>query len=243
VLNNNNFSRGGPGEPTLLSFDDVRTLFHEFGHGLHGLMSDVTWDTLSGTAVLRDFVELPSQLFEHWALEDEVIRRHARHHVTGEPLPDALLEKLRRARHFGQGYETVRFMASALVDMAIHALPEPPADPIAFEADLLRRLGHPASAGLNHRLPHFQHLFSGDGYAAGYYVYLWAEVLDADAYGAFQEAGNPFDAATAQRLLRHIYAAGDTVAPEATYTAFRGRMAAVEPMLRKKGLLEAAEPA
>lgn len=243
VLNNNNFARGGAGEPTLLSFDDVRTLFHEFGHGLHGLMSDVTWDTLSGTAVLRDFVELPSQLFEHWALEDEVIRRHARHHVTGEPLPDALLQKLRQARYFGQGYETVRFMASALVDMAVHALPEPPADPVAFEADLLRRLGHPASAGLNHRLPHFQHLFSGDGYAAGYYVYLWAEVLDADAYGAFEEAGDPFDAATAQRLLRHIYAAGDSVAPEATYTAFRGRMAAVEPMLRKKGLLAAAEPA
>ena len=242
IVNNNNFAKAAPGQPTLLSFDDVRTLFHEFGHGLHGLLSSVGYERLAGTNVLRDFVELPSQLFEHWMSEPAVLRRHARHVVTGEPIPDALIRRLEAARRFGQGFETVRYTASALTDMAVHALPraEVPDDVVAFEAEVLRQRGLPRGVGLNHRYTHFQHLFAGSGYAAGYYVYLWAEVLDADAFDAFVEAGDPFDAGVAQRLQRHIYAAGDSVEPGATYAAFRGRAPQIEPMLKKRGLLEPA---
>ncbi|MFY8084930.1 MAG: M3 family metallopeptidase [Rubrivivax sp.] len=240
ILNNNNFAKGAPGAPTLLSMDDVRTLFHEFGHGLHGLLSNVTYERLSGTQVLRDFVELPSQLFEHWASEPAVLKQHARHWQTDEPIPDELLERLQRARRFNQGYETVRYTASALVDMAVHALTdeEPPADLSAFEAQELQRLGLPHGVGLNHRLVHFQHLFSSSGYAAGYYVYLWAEVLDADAFDAFVEADDPFDPQTAQALQRFVYGSGNSLEPGAAFASFRGRQARVEPMLRKKGLLE-----
>ena len=242
IVNNNNFAKAAPGEPTLLSFDDVRTLFHEFGHGLHGLLSSVGYERLSGTNVLRDFVELPSQLFEHWMSEPAVLRRHARHVATGEPIPEPLIERLAAARRFGQGFETVRYTASALTDMAVHALPQGqvPEDVVAFEAQVLRERGLPPGAGLNHRYTHFQHLFAGSGYAAGYYVYLWAEVLDADAFDAFVEAGDPFDAAVALRLKQHIYAAGDSVEPGTTYAAFRGRAAQLEPMLKKRGLLEPA---
>jgi peptidyl-dipeptidase Dcp len=242
IVNNNNFAKAAPGESTLLSFDDVRTLFHEFGHGLHGLLSSVGYERLSGTNVLSDFVELPSQLFEHWMSEPTVLRRHARHVATGEPIPDALIERLAAARRFGQGYETVRYAASALTDMAVHALPQGqvPSDVVAFEAQVLRERGLPSGVGINHRFTHFQHLFAGSGYAAGYYVYLWAEVLDADAYDAFVEAGDPFDAGVASRLKRHIYSAGDSVEPAATYLAFRGRAAQLEPMLKKRGLLEPA---
>jgi peptidyl-dipeptidase Dcp len=242
IMNNNNFAKGAPGEPTLLSMDDVRTLFHEFGHGLHGLLSQVTYRRLSGTQVLRDFVELPSQLFEHWAQETEVLKRHARHWQTGEPIPDDLIARLRRAQRFGQGYETVRYTASALVDMAVHSLSEPPDDVCAFEAETLARLGLPHGVGLNHRLVHFQHLFAGSSYAAGYYVYLWAEVLDADAYGAFVEAGNPFDGRVADSLRRFIYGSGNTLEPGLAFASFRGRAPQVEPMLRKKGLLPATAP-
>ena len=242
IVNNNNFAKASAGAPTLLSFDDVRTLFHEFGHGLHGLLSSVGYERLSGTNVLRDFVELPSQLFEHWMSEPTVLRRHARHVASGEPIPGPLIARLAAARRFGQGYETVRYIASALTDMAIHALPQGqvPDDVVAFEDQVLRERGLPPGVGLNHRFSHFQHLFAGSGYAAGYYVYLWAEVLDADAYDAFVEAGDPFDAAVATRLKQHIYAAGDSVEPGATYTAFRGRPAQIEPMLKKRGLLEPA---
>ena len=241
VVNNNNFAKGAPGEPTLLSFDDARTLFHEFGHGLHGLLSNVTYERLSGTSVLRDFVELPSQLFEHWLSEPEVLKRHARHHATGEPIPDALVARLHEARRFNQGYETVRYTASALVDMAAHARTGGEAlDVVAFERVELERLGLPAAVGINHRLTHFQHLFSGSSYAAGYYVYLWAEVLDADGFDAFAEASGPFDPAVAQRLKKFIYSSGNSLEPSAAYRAFRGRAPTVEPMLRKKGLLEDA---
>ncbi len=238
VVNNNNFAKGAAGEPTLLSFDDARTLFHEFGHGLHGLLSSVTYERLSGTNVLRDFVELPSQLFEHWLTEPDVLKTHARHVRTGEPIPDALVAKLHAARKFNQGYETVRYTASALVDMAVHAQPAAAGiDIVAAERAELARIGLPRGVGLNHRLPHFQHLFSGSSYAAGYYVYLWAEVLDADGFDAFAEAGNPFDPAVAERLQRFIYSAGDSLEPRAAYRAFRGREATVDPMLRKKGLV------
>jgi peptidyl-dipeptidase Dcp len=241
ILNNNNFAKGAEGEPTLLSLDDARTLFHEFGHGLHGLLSDVTYERLSGTQVLRDFVELPSQIFEHWITEPEVLQRHARHWRTGEPIPPSLVERLHAARRFNQGYETVRYTASALVDMAVHSLQaaEPPADLCAFEDELLRGHGLPHGVGLNHRLVHFQHLFAGSSYAAGYYVYLWAEVLDADGYDAFVEAGSPFDADVAGKLRRHIYASGNSGEPGAAFAAFRGRAPTVQPLLKKRGLVEA----
>jgi peptidyl-dipeptidase Dcp len=238
VLNNNNFARGDGNGPTLLSLDDVRTLFHEFGHGLHGLLSDVRYERLSGTQVLRDFVELPSQLFEHWIDEPEVLKRHARHSKTGEPIPDLLIERVHAARRFGQAYESVRYTASALVDMAAHAATDPIDDVVAFEQRVLAERRAPAVAGLNHHLPHFQHLFSGSSYAAGYYVYLWAEVLDADAYDAFVEAGDPFDADTAERVRRWIYSSGNSVEPGAAYAAFRGRAASLEPMLRERGLID-----
>jgi peptidyl-dipeptidase Dcp len=238
VLNNNNFARG---EPTLLSMDDARTLFHEFGHGLHGLLSNVRYQRLAGTQVLRDFVELPSQLFEHWILEREVLRRHARHWQTGEAIPDALIDRLQAASRFNQGYETVRYTASSLVDLHLHSRtePEPPADLVAWENELLDTLGCPRAVGTNHRVVHFQHLFSSAAYASQYYVYLWAEVLDADGYDAFVEAGNPFDPATAERLYRHIYSVGNSVPPQETYAAFRGRAATVQPLLRKRGLVPA----
>jgi peptidyl-dipeptidase Dcp len=238
VLNNNNFAKAAPGAPTLLSPDDVRTLFHEFGHGLHGLLSDVGYRRLSGTQVLRDFVELPSQLFEHWGQEREVLQRHARHWQTGEVIPAALLDRLEAARRFGQGYETVRYVASAIVDLAAHEASAPVDDIAAFEQQVMAARGLPADAGLNHRLPHFQHLFSGDSYAAGYYVYLWAEVLEADAWGAFDEAGSAFDPLVAERLKDCIYSRGGSVEPGAAYRAFRGRDARIEPMLRDRGLLD-----
>ena len=239
ILNNNNFARGAAGEPTLLSFDDVRTLFHEFGHGLHGLLSDVEHERLAGTQVLRDFVELPSQLYEHWMAEPQVLKTFARHWQTDEPLPDALLARLLAARQFGQGYETLRYTASAIVDMAAHALPGAPDDVVAFERETLARWGLPSEVGMNHRLTHFQHLFSSAGYAAGYYVYLWAEVLDCDAFDAFVEAGDVFDAEVAARLRECIYASGNSREPGEAFRAFRGRDPVVEPMLKDRGLLPA----
>lgn len=236
ILNNNNFAQASP---TLLSFDDVRTLFHEFGHALHGLLSNVTYAQLSGTRVLRDFVELPSQLFEHWMSEPEVLRRHARHVETGEPIPQALIERLHAAERFGEAYETVRYSGSAIVDMAVHRHPDPAAvaDWTAFEDQVLRERGLPAATGINHRLTHFQHLFSGDSYAAGYYVYLWAEVLEADAWRAFVEAGDPFDPVVAQRLKRCIYSVGNAVEPGEAFRTFRGRDAVITPLLQQKGLV------
>lgn len=240
IVNNNNFAKAAPGEPTLLSFDDARTLFHEFGHGLHGLLSRVTYHRLAGTQVLRDFVELPSQLFEHWLSQPEVLAKHARHWQTGEPIPGALVERLQAAQRWGQGYDTVSYVGSALVDLALHARTEAeaPLDVCAFEREELARLGMPEAIGVRHRLVHFQHLFAGSNYACGYYVYLWAEVLDADAFNAFEEAGDPFDAQVAARLHRHIYSVGDTVPPQQAYTDFRGRLPALEPLLSKRGLLE-----
>ncbi len=241
IANHNNFAKAPAGEPTLLSMDDVRTLFHEFGHGLHGLLSDVTYERLSGTNVLQDYVELPSQLYEHWALEPVVMRKHARHYKTGEPIPEALRQRIEEARLFNKGYETVQYTASALVDMAAHSLARyDDFDLVAFEKAELDRLGMPSAIPMMHRMTHFRHLFASDAYAAGYYVYLWAEVLDADAFDAFVEAGDPFDEPTAERLRRYVYSAGNTVEPREGYAAFRGRAASVEPMLRKKGLLEEA---
>jgi peptidyl-dipeptidase Dcp len=237
VINNNNFAKASP---TLLSFDDVRTLFHEFGHGLHGLLSQVKYERLAGTRVLRDFVELPSQLFENWALEPQILERHARHHQTGAAMPQALLDKLDAARRFNQAWATVQYTGPALIDMALHSLPRgTPVDIAQFEAQQIEALGIPEDIGQRHHLPHFQHVFAGSSYAAGYYVYMWAEVLEADAFNAFTEAGDPFHAETAQRLLRNVYSAGSTRAPAQAFRAFRGRDPVVEPMLEKRGLIAA----
>ena len=237
VLNNNNFAKGSP---TLLSFDDIRTLFHEFGHGLHGLMSNVQYERLAGTNVLADFVELPSQLFENWAQEREVLLRHARHVETGEAIPAELLERLDAASRFDQAFTTVQYVGPALIDMALHARTDTaPVDIAQFQADEAAKLGVPDDIGMRHYLPHFQHLFAGDDYAAGYYVYMWAEVLEADGYAAFTEAGDPFDRGTAERLLTWIYSAGNSIDPATAFRTFRGREPAVEPMLEKRGLLAA----
>jgi peptidyl-dipeptidase Dcp len=236
IYNICNFAKPEAGKPALLSFDDARTLFHEFGHALHGMLSDVTWPSVSGTSVARDFVELPSQLYEHWLAVPAVLEKHARHAETGEPMPAALMEKLKAARTFDAAFGAVEFTASALMDMAFHARDSVPADPMAFEAAELERMMMPAEIAMRHRSPHFQHVFSGEGYAAGYYSYLWSEVLDADAFAAFEETGDPFDPALAKRLRDHVYAAGGSKDPEVLYTAFRGRMPEPDAMMRKRGL-------
>ncbi len=236
IVNNNNFAKGAP---TLLSFDDGRTLFHEFGHALHGLLSRVRYRSQSGTSVRRDFVEFPSQVFEHWFTLPETLRTHARHHETGEPIPDAVIERIRAAEGFNQGFGTVEFTSSALIDMALHRHPDPATlDIDRFEREFLERIGMPAAIGLRHRPAHFQHLFAGGGYAAGYYAYMWAEVLDADGFEAFREAGDPFDPALAARL-RAIYAAGDTRDPMALYVAFRGREPNTAALLKGRDLVGA----
>ena len=234
IVNNNNFSRS---DPVLLSFDDAETLFHEFGHALHGLLSRVRYPAQSGTMVRRDFVELPSQIYEHWMGLPETLRRYARHHETGAALPDAVIERLVAARGFNQGFATVSYTSAALLDMALHqhAAPET-LDVVAFEAEVLAGIGVPAAVGVRHRAAHFQHLFDGGGYAAGYYGYLWAEVLDADGFEAFTEAGDPFDPALAGRL-RTLLSAGDTRDPMALYVAFRGRAPSTAALLRHRALV------
>jgi len=241
ILNVCNFSKPAAGEKALLSFDDARTLFHEFGHALHGLLSNVTYPLLAGTSVSSDFVELPSQLYEHWLEVPEILQKYARHAHTGEPMPQALLDRLLATRTFNQGFATVEYTACALVDLDIHALPDAAKlDVSQFERDDLERIAMPAEIVMRHRLPHFQHLFSGGGYAAGYYSYMWSEVLDADAFEAFAETGNAFDPATAQRLRDWIYSAGNLRDPAEAYKAFRGRLPAVDALLKKRGLDRAA---
>jgi peptidyl-dipeptidase Dcp len=237
ILNICNFAKPAPGEPALLSFDDARTLFHEFGHALHGLLSNVTHPLLAGTAVPSDFVELPSQLYEHWLEVPEILRDYARHYRTGEPMPQALLDRLLATRTYNQGFATVEYTSCALVDLDLHGLAEPAGlDVSEFERRELAALHMPAEIVMRHRLPHFQHLFAGSGYAAAYYSYLWSEVLDADAFESFEEAGSAFDAETAKRLRQFIYGAGNLRDPAEAYKAFRGRLPTVEALLKKRGL-------
>ncbi|MFN8722483.1 MAG: M3 family metallopeptidase [Rhodospirillales bacterium] len=234
IANNNNFSKASP---TLLSFDDARTLFHEFGHALHGIMSKVRYPSQSGTSVRRDFVEFPSQVMEHWIASEETLREFAVHHETGTPIPEDLLARILAARTFNQGFQTVEYTAAALLDLEMHRSPDDgPVDPTAFEAAVKAKIGMPSEIAIRHRAPHFQHLFAGDGYAAGYYAYLWAEVLDADGFEAFVEAGDLFDPALAERLGT-VFAAGDTVDPMALYAGFRGRPPSIDPLLRQRGLV------
>jgi peptidyl-dipeptidase Dcp len=241
IVNVCNFSKGGDGEPTLLGFEEARTLFHEFGHALHGLLSNVTYPKISGTSVATDFVELPSQLYEHWLEQPEVLRRFARHYQTGEPIPEDLLQRLLAARNFNQGFGTVEYVASAIVDLDLHSLGKPDAiDSTAFEADALARIGMPDEIVMRHRPPHFGHVFSGGGYAAAYYSYMWSEVLDADAFEAFEETGDIFHPATAKRLREAIYSAGGARDPVDAYKAFRGRLPSPEALFRKRGLADPA---
>jgi len=233
VVNNNNFAKGAP---TLLSFDDAETLFHEFGHGLHSLLSRVRYRSQSGTAVRRDFVEFPSQIFEHWMSAPETLLSYARHYLTGEPIPEELLRRLLAARTFNQGFATVEYTGSALLDLELHCEPAPQKLDLArFEREFLDRIGMPREVGLRHRPAHFQHLFAGGGYAAGYYAYLWAEVLDADGFAAFTEAGDDFDPELAA-CLKTIYSAGDTRDPIELYRAFRGRDPKIDALLEQRGL-------
>ena len=236
IINVCNFAKAPEGKPTLLSFDDARTLFHEFGHALHGILSNVTYPSVAGTAVARDFVELPSQLYEHWLTVPAVLSEHARHVETGEPMPRELLDKVLAAQTFNAGFGAVEFTASALVDMAFHTAEKVPDDVIAFEKAKLKELGMPDAIAMRHRTPHFAHVFSGDGYSAGYYSYMWSEVLDADAFAAFEEAGDVFNETMAKKLHDHVYSAGGAIDPEETYLAFRGKMPTPDAMIEKRGL-------
>jgi len=235
VVNVNNFAKGAPREPSLLSLDDARTLFHEFGHGLHGLLSDVNYPSVCMTSVEKDFVELPSQLYEHWFTHPAVLKKFARHYKTGKPLPEALLEKIKAARNFNQGFATVEYITSAIVDLDLHTLEDPSGlDVDAFERKALSRIGSPAEIGMRHRIPHFQHIIGG--YASGYYSYMWSEVMDADAFKAFEEAGDIFDPELAEKLHDYIYAAGGTQDPADAYRSFRGRLPTPQALLEKRGL-------
>jgi peptidyl-dipeptidase Dcp len=246
VSNNSNFVQGKAGEPILISWDDARTLFHEFGHALHGLSSNVGYPSLSGTAVARDYVEFPSQLLEHWVSTPEVLDRFALHHQTGKPMPKELAAKIERAAQFNQGFSTVEYLASALVDMKLHlaaAQSTAKIDPDAFERQTLAALGMPKEIVMRHRTPHFSHVFAGDGYSAGYYSYLWSDTLTADAWEAFEEGGGAWDKAVAKRLRDHVFSIGNTVDPADGYRQFRGRDAGIDALMRKRGFPVPKPPA
>jgi peptidyl-dipeptidase Dcp len=244
IVNVCNFPKGAEGQPSLLSPDEARTLFHEFGHGLHGMLSEVTYPSLSGTSVFTDFVELPSQLYEHWQEQPQVLRQFARHYQTGEPLPDDLLTRFIAARQFNQGFATVEFVSSALIDLEFHTQPASATrDVRAFERQELEKIGMPTEISMRHRPQQFGHVFSGDHYASGYYSYMWSEVMDADAFGAFEEAGNIFDPVVAKRLHDDIYSSGGSRDPQDAYVAFRGREPEPDALLRRRGLLETSEAA
>ncbi len=231
-----NFAKAPEGEPCLLTFDDARTLFHEFGHALHSMLSDVTYGFISGTSVARDFVELPSQLYEHWLSVPEVLEQYARHADTGEVIPADLLQRLLAADNFDQGFATVEYTASALVDLAFHT-EHPPADPMQKQAEVLDAIGMPAAITMRHATPHFAHVFSGDGYSSAYYSYMWSEVMDEDAFEAFKETGDAFDAATAKRLHDNIFATGGSKDAEELYLGFRGSLPKVDALLKGRGLV------
>ncbi|MEO1140934.1 MAG: M3 family metallopeptidase [Pseudomonadota bacterium] len=241
IVNVMNFAKAPAGEATLLTFDDARTLFHEFGHALHGMLSNVTYPRVSGTSVARDFVELPSQLYEHWLGEDEILEKYAVHYKTGEPMPRDLVERLKAAENFNQGFATVEYTASALVDLELHTMPADDAqDILAIEGNILEKIGMPSEITMRHRTPHFAHVFSGDGYSAGYYSYMWSEVMDADAFEAFKEQGDAFDAETATRLRDFIYSTGGSRDPSELYVEFRGKMPEIDALLKGRGLKDAA---
>ena len=235
VSNNSNFVKGKPGEPVLISWTDAQTLFHEFGHALHGLSSNVNYPSLAGTRVARDYVEFPSQVLEHWLSTPEILNRYALHYQTGKPIPAELVQKIMNAETFNQGFKTVEYLSSALVDMKLHLAGAQPIDADKFEREALAALGMPSEIVMRHRTPQFGHVFAGDGYSAGYYSYLWSDTLTADAWEAFTEAGGPWDKAVAQKLRDHVFSVGNTVDPADGYRAFRGRDAGIDALMRKRG--------
>jgi peptidyl-dipeptidase Dcp len=235
VSNNANFVKGKPGEPVLISWDDATTMFHEFGHAMHGLASNVTYPSVSGTNVARDYVEFPSQLLEHWLGTPEVLGKFALHYKTGEPIPAALVDKIKKAGKFNIGFGTVEYLSSALVDMKLHLAGSQPIDAAAFEKETLKSLGMPDEIVMRHRTAQFAHVFSGDGYSAGYYSYLWADTLTADAYEAFVEGKGPYDHEVAERLRKNVFSVGNTIDPADGYRAFRGRDAGIAALMRKRG--------
>jgi peptidyl-dipeptidase Dcp len=238
VTNVCNFAKPEKGKPALLSWDDARTLFHEFGHALHQMLSDVTYESLSGTSVARDFVELPSQLYEHWLEVPEVLGEYATHAQTGEPIPADMLDRLIGASTYDAGFSTVEYVASALVDLEFHR-GSAPADPMQKQAEILESIGMPRAIRMRHATPHFAHVFAGDGYSSGYYSYMWSEVMDEDAFAAFKEAGGAFDPEVAKSLEDNILSKGGTVEADALYVAFRGKMPEVEALLKGRGLIAA----
>jgi peptidyl-dipeptidase Dcp len=242
VSNNSNFVKGKEGEAVLISWTDSRTLFHEFGHALHGLSSDVTYPTLSGTNVARDYVEFPSQLLEFWMFTPEVLNRFALHHQTGAPIPRELVAKIEKTATFNQGFSTVEYLGSAIVDMKLHLAGAQEIDPDAFERDTLKAQGMPSELVMRHRTPQFTHVFAGDGYSAGYYSYLWSDTLSSDAYEAFTEAKGPYDKDVAERLRKNVFSAGDTVDPADGYRAFRGRDPDIAALMRKRGFAKPLPP-
>ena len=235
VSNNANFIKGKPGEPLLISWDDATTMFHEFGHALHGLNSNVTYPSLSGTAVARDYVEFPSQLMEHWLSTPEVLQRFALHYQTGKPIPQTLVDRIKKSATFNQGFATVEYLSAALVDMKMHLAGDRKIDPDAFERETLAELGMPKEIVMRHRTPQFLHVFGSDGYSAGYYSYLWSDVLTADAFGAFVEGKGPYDKAVAESLRKNIFSVGNTKDPAEAYRAFRGRDPKVDALMKKRG--------
>src|SRR5688572_3569691 len=235
VSNNCNYMKPAPGKPVLVSWDDAVTLFHEFGHGLHGLASSVRYPSLSGTNVDRDYVEFPSQLLESWLPTREVLNRFARHCATGAPMPEALVKKIEAASKFNKGFDNVEYLSSALVDMRLHLEPANARDVAAFERETLAAIGMPKQMVMRHRLAHFGHLFSGDSYSAGYYSYLWADTLSADGFEAFTEASGPYDKTVAQKLRDHVLSVGNTGDPAEGYRAFRGRDPTIDALMRRRG--------
>lgn len=235
VSNNSNFVQGKPGEPVLVSWDDATTMFHEFGHALHGLSSNVTYPTLSGTAVPRDYVEFPSQLLEHWLSTPEVLQKYALHYKTGKPIPQALVDKIKKASTFNQGFATTEYLSSALIDMKLHLAGSQKIDPNKFERETLASLGMPKELVMRHRTPQFAHAFGSDGYSAGYYSYLWSDVITADAFGAFTEGKGPYDKEVGKRLVQYIFSVGNTIDPADAYRKFRGRDPRVEALMKKRG--------
>jgi peptidyl-dipeptidase Dcp len=231
--NNNNFVKGAPGQPVLISLDDARTLFHEFGHALHGLLSEVNYPGLGGTP--RDFVEYPSQVHEQWVLSPPILERFALHSETGKPMPKALLDKVAKSEKFNQGYATVEYLSAAIVDLELHLVADGVVDANAFEESTLQRIGMPREVAMRHRLPHFLHLFSSDAYSAGYYSYLWSEVMDADTRKAFEEAGDVFDPTIAAAMRKYILAPGNSTDRAEAYRQFRGRDPDVTALLEKRG--------
>jgi peptidyl-dipeptidase Dcp len=235
VSNNSNFVKGKPGEAVLISWDDASTLFHEFGHALHGLSSNVTYPSLSGTSVVRDYVEFPSQLLEHWLSTPEVLQKFALHYQTGKPIPQELVNRIEKASTFNEGFSTVEYLSSAMVDMQYHLSDKPEIDADAFERETLNSLGMPKQIVMRHRSPQFAHIFSSDGYSAGYYSYLWSDVITADAYEAFTEGKGPYDKEVGARLVKYVFSAGNTIDPEEGYTKFRGKAADTKALMRKRG--------